>query len=239
MSTIVTSVSSSSTQIVQATPAPSAFNALLDEVLKEVADLHEIDDMEGLRKLATVYFESADKEGFIFNFDEVWPHAGYARKDKAKRAIVGDRGRGGNAGGLRRDIDVQISVKPSPPSSGASSSRGQHGGQNREQILLTHRRFSHFCYSARTLQSMMVRDFVISLVKGVRKLQKAPDAGEMALVRREHRRQPVPLQLEASARERIKTCELTKAVSAKLCAPGKRMGPLIPFVHAPINEMKR
>ncbi|GBG34785.1 Hypothetical Protein FCC1311_110072 [Hondaea fermentalgiana] len=82
-------VSSSSTQVVQATPAPSALEGLLDEVIEELAEMHNIENVDELRRVATIFFESADKEDFIFNFDDIWPLAGYTLKGNAKRAVVG------------------------------------------------------------------------------------------------------------------------------------------------------
>ncbi|GBG34924.1 Hypothetical Protein FCC1311_111472 [Hondaea fermentalgiana] len=126
----------------------------VDSLLNEVAETHDIKDFEGLRKLIAVYFESADKEGFIFDFDEVWPHAGYTLKGNAKRAIVGDRAQGATARGLRRGIDFDVSVTPSP---------GQYGGQNRQQIFLTQKGLVKFLVGSKSPAAQALACFFTKL----------------------------------------------------------------------------
>ncbi|GBG34786.1 Hypothetical Protein FCC1311_110082 [Hondaea fermentalgiana] len=85
---------------------------------------------------------------------------------------------------------------------------------------------------------MMVRDFVISLVKGVRKLQKALDAGEVALVRGPGAKTEYFPQasLEDAAVVRLESCELTKMLGQKLCKPGKKFDSSFGVVHGTINK---
>jgi hypothetical protein len=82
--------------------------SLINEIHEDMQAEYSDYDRQLSGQVAKIYFESADKEGFIFDFDIVWPWAGYSAKGTAKRAIAGVKGREGNSGGLRENIDFKI-----------------------------------------------------------------------------------------------------------------------------------
>jgi len=95
------------------------------------------------------------KKDFVIDFDNVWKWLGFSRKDAAKRLLENF---------FTIDIDYKVK-KVAPPICGARSVsvENQHGGQNKETIMLNINTFKKFCLKADTKKADEVHDYYIKL----------------------------------------------------------------------------
>ncbi len=87
-----------------------------------------------------------NKNDFIINLDDIWKWIGFSRKDPAKRLL--DKF-------FVKNIDYII-VKQ-------NIEKNQHGGQNKETILLTINCFRKFCLKADTKKADEIQDYYVKL----------------------------------------------------------------------------
>ena len=105
------------------------------------------------------------KKDFVIDFDNVWKWMGFSRKDPAKRVLEKN---------FTIETDYQVkntfaevsaaqnNINSAPPICGASFNN-QHGGQNKETILLTVNTFKKFCLKAGTKKADEIHDYYIKL----------------------------------------------------------------------------
>lgn len=179
----------------------------------ELETLHEGYDRAKAESLARYIIDAVDKEGFIIPFDEVWQLAGYEQKGHAKRILKGERGKLK----LRENIDYirleSITEKYTFPS-GIASSKGPHGGHNREDFMLTTRCFMQFALAAQTTQGVMLRDFVFQMLGGIKRLGQAIARGEVELKRAR------PAESDTAGEKRIKACDTNKSLMSLMQETG-------------------
>ena len=91
----------------------------------------------------------------MIDFDNVWKWAGFSRKDPAKRLLIKF---------FTKEIDYKVE-NLAPPIGGARaiSIENQHGGQNKETIMLNINTFKKFCLKADTKKADEVHDYYIKL----------------------------------------------------------------------------
>ena len=100
------------------------------------------------------YLNFDSYEDFVIDFDNIWKWVGFSRKDNAKKILTKN---------FINDIDYQIK-KLFPEAAGASR-EPQHGGQNKETIMLTINTFKKFCLKAGTKKADEIHDYYIKLEK--------------------------------------------------------------------------
>ncbi|GBG34925.1 Hypothetical Protein FCC1311_111482 [Hondaea fermentalgiana] len=217
-------------------PAMRAIEAQVEETVSAFMEMNPAADRNAMTWLCRIYFRDADKKGFVYPFDAIWPILGYSTKGNAKRAVTRILEKGGTFGKLCRENDMDVMVyhrgKTNRPT-------GQGGDRRSENIMLTWSGFSEFCQLSRTPQGDAIRAFTGAMIMGLRQLQKALDSGEVALVRGPNAdTESFPeVSLEDAAVVRLESCELTKMLGQKLCLPGKKFDSSFSVVHGTINKM--
>lgn len=98
-----------------------------------------------MRTELAVYIKSKDK--FPVDFDKVWQWIGYSRKDSAKRSLESY---------FRKGIDYRSTTV-------VNSEISQHGGQNREQIMMTTFCFKAFCMVSATKKAKLVHKYYLDI----------------------------------------------------------------------------
>lgn len=93
------------------------------------------------------YLNHNSKNDFIIDLDNVWKWVGFSRKDHAKVLFKKH---------FTDGIDYKILVPQ-------SQNQYLHGGQNKEQILMTINTFKKFCLKAATSKSDEIHDYYIKL----------------------------------------------------------------------------
>ncbi len=93
------------------------------------------------------YLNYDNQYDFIIDLDSIWKWIGFSRKDPAKRLL--DKF-------FAKDIDYKIMIHP-------TVEQNQHGGHNKEQILLTVNCFKKFCLKADTKKADEIHDYYIKL----------------------------------------------------------------------------
>ncbi|GBG34923.1 Hypothetical Protein FCC1311_111462 [Hondaea fermentalgiana] len=213
----MSSSSSSGDAVAGKVPFSQEMQALMMRVHSEMGNrLKGKYDRAKAEAIANYLWALPSVDGCTIDFDFVCQILGQQKKN-ALRLLTGQRGHLW----LIEGVDYK------------KMSRQSEHGQMVNKYYLTPKTLKKFCIASQTESGAVVREIFVQIYDGLRELKQALDAGEVALVRT----QPtVPLALESSARERLKTCDLTKAVNAKLCLPGKRMDARVGFLHAKINE---
>ena len=89
---------------------------------------------------------------FVIDFDSVWKWCGFARKDNAKRLLE-----------KYLIIDIDYKIEELAPPNGGASSEPNHGGYNKETILLTVNTFKKLCLKAGTKKADEIHDYYIKL----------------------------------------------------------------------------
>jgi hypothetical protein len=119
------------------------------------------------------------KKDFVVDFDKVWKWLGFSRKDPAKRVLEKNFTENFDYNILRNlpqnnfetvnDFEIishqtvgNKNTKLAPQLGGASFEQ-QHGGQNKERIMLTVNTFKKFCLKAGTSKADEVHDYYIKL----------------------------------------------------------------------------
>ena len=93
------------------------------------------------------YLNYNSKNDFIIDLDNIWKWIGFSRKDPAKRLLEKY---------FTLDVDYKIS-------SHQSVGQDSHGGQNKEQIMMTINTFKKFCLKSDTKKSDEIHDYYIKL----------------------------------------------------------------------------
>jgi uncharacterized protein YerC len=96
------------------------------------------------------YLNYDTKKDFIIDLDNVWKWIGFERKGKAKELLVNNF----------KENEDYIAKELASPDGEASL---QHGGQNRETILLTIHCFKKLCLKTKTKKSDEIHDYYLSL----------------------------------------------------------------------------
>lgn len=94
------------------------------------------------------YLNYNSKNEFIIDLDDVWKWVGFSRKDPAKRLLTKD---------FIEKIDYKILLPLK------EEQVEKHGGNNKEQILLTINTFKKFCLKAGTKKADEIHEYYIRL----------------------------------------------------------------------------
>ena len=94
------------------------------------------------------YLNHNSKNEFIIDLDDVWKWLGFSRKDQAKRLLTKD---------FIEKIDYKILLPLK------EEQVEKHGGNNKEQILLTINTFKKFCLKAGTKKADEIHEYYIRL----------------------------------------------------------------------------
>jgi hypothetical protein len=96
------------------------------------------------------YLNYDSKKDFVIDLDDIWKWVGFTRKDNAKRLLEKY---------FIEDVDYKILLLRLEEQDFIK----EHGGHNKEQILLTVTTFKKFCLKAGTKRSDEIHDFYIKL----------------------------------------------------------------------------
>ena len=94
------------------------------------------------------YLNHNSKNEFVIDLDDVWKWMGFSRKDPAKRLLEKD---------FIKDIDYKILLHLKV------EQVEQHGGHNKEQILININTFKKLCLKAGTKKADEIHDYYIGL----------------------------------------------------------------------------
>lgn len=97
------------------------------------------------------------------DFDQAWRWLGYSKKSNAKRKLSAP------------ELADEVRIVPAPESEG-------RGGSNRERIAMTVDGFKRLGMMTMTSRGCEVREYFLQVEKGARKLKRAIDTEEVALV---------------------------------------------------------
>ena len=81
---------------------PQDQDAIIKASHTYVKSFHNDYNDEDGNKLARLYFNSVDKDGFCIDFDEVWELVGYSKKSKGKARLISEKSK------LKPDVDYKI-----------------------------------------------------------------------------------------------------------------------------------
>jgi len=95
------------------------------------------------------YLNYNSKNDFVIDLDNIWKWIGFSRKDHAKVALKKN---------FVEDIDYKI-LLPQP----REQDKNEHGGHNKEQILMNINTFKKFCLKAGTKKADEIHDYYIKL----------------------------------------------------------------------------
>ncbi len=95
------------------------------------------------------YLQYNTKSDFIINLDDIWKWIGFSRKDPAKRLLEKY---------FIKDIEYKILLHQS-----VDQDFINHGGNNKEQVLLTIQTFKKFCLKADTKKADEIHDYYIKM----------------------------------------------------------------------------
>ena len=102
------------------------------------------------------YMNYDTEKDFVIDLDKIWKWLDFSRKDVAKRL-------------LEKEFEINTDYKVenlAPHLSGASFNiENQHGGQNKENILMTIDTFKIFSLSAKTSKAKEIRKYYVKLEK--------------------------------------------------------------------------
>jgi len=134
------------------TKLPSVNNNILINILKEQTDIDnkfidiffknfkELDIIELIKTMG-------NNKKNIIDFNEVYKWIGYSRKDHAKKVLI-------NNFILNKDYKIIVNNK-----------QNQHGGHNKETILLSLNCFKKFCFKAQTKEAEKIYDYYLQIEK--------------------------------------------------------------------------
>lgn len=95
------------------------------------------------------YLNHNNKNDFIIDLDEVWKWLGFSRKDPAKRLLEKF---------FIKDLNYKILLHQS-----VEQDKNDHGGHNKEQILLTINTFKKLCLKADTKKADEIHEYYMGL----------------------------------------------------------------------------
>jgi hypothetical protein len=192
-------------------------NDLLQAVDAEMDDIYPNYDSSVMKEIGRTYIECIDKEGFIFDLDQAWKWAGYAKKGSAKRVLIRD---------LRIDVDYKILkigdenfIDPNmakPPSNLLllqtnkrlpiqKNPRSNKGGQNIERILLTSRAFRVFMLNAPGEHGKEFKELFVNI-----------DDLMVKVITKDHQIRGVYNQLVNTTFNKIKDCKKSDSVHNRI-----------------------
>ncbi len=209
---------------------------LLEETHVSMENQYIAYDRHGdVSELGTVFMQCVDKEGFIVPFEQAWQWVGYAKKSHAKRKIIKHLKEGVDYIILKGDSSLQYKY----PSLGSAfkcdfppGKKKQNGGQNKEYIFLTSRGFGQFAMAAQTSEGQMLRDFLMLLAVGVKRLSEEIKAGTVEL----KRPSPEPAGRNQEIK-RLKVCESNKSLMQTIMGTGPANAALYGKVNGATNKM--
>jgi hypothetical protein len=132
-------------------------SAIFDDILTSIMDRRlTSDDQKEFCKSYKTYTDYDESNPFVMDLDKVLHDTGYSRKDKAKAAIVKL---------LRDGVEYQIKTEECYnnllPQVGEQVR--EHGGHNKETVLLTIEGFKHLCLSAHNDRGIRTREYFIAM----------------------------------------------------------------------------
>lgn len=154
------------------------YDALLKEMSEVMGEEYPAYNEEEMFNIGRIYLNAIDKEGYVYDFNQAWEWAGYSTKGNAKRTLLRD---------LRRNIDYKVTLDfdlsgmINQKSRAGSDPRG--GDRKSEKIMLTAKGLNQFALSARTPTGIMLRDCIVFLMTGLKRLVTAVESGEYAIVK--------------------------------------------------------
>jgi hypothetical protein len=95
------------------------------------------------------YLNYNSKDDFVINLNDIWKWIGFSRKDPAKVVLKKN---------FIEDIDYKILLQKT-----LEQDKNEHGGHNKEQILLNVNTFKKFCLKAGTKKADEIHDYYIKL----------------------------------------------------------------------------
>jgi hypothetical protein len=95
------------------------------------------------------YLNYNSKDDFVIDINDIWKWIGFSRKDPAKRLLEKS---------FVKDIDYKILLHLK-----VEQDKNEHGGNNKEQILMNIHTFKKFCLKAGTKKADEIHDYYIKL----------------------------------------------------------------------------
>ncbi|MCP4483530.1 MAG: hypothetical protein GY823_03065 [Flavobacteriaceae bacterium] len=145
---------------------------LVEKVVSEIPLKLNL-DQNLLREIATIYFSSVDKEGFVFDFDQVYKWAGYKKKSNAKRILTGKRGKFKFIEG--RDYLINSS-------NNFINEKSKNDFPNKETIMMTQWTFNKFCLSVNTTKGYYLQTIVLASIRVFQDFLKEVECGNLSVI---------------------------------------------------------
>jgi hypothetical protein len=126
-------------------------DSIVSSALETVCLMHnrEIDNRDQFVRVARMYMDCIDKQGFVFDFDLVWSATGYSRKDHGKNVLM----RPPFVKGQHYTITTAV----------ATAGKDRNGGQNKQIIMLTREALRMFVIVTKTQNSGAFLRFIESV----------------------------------------------------------------------------
>ena len=158
---------------------------LVEKVVSEIPLKLNL-DQNLLREIATIYFSSVDKEGFVFDFDQAYKWAGYKKKSNAKRILTGERGNIKCIEGVDYKITTLNNLKNLNSNllqTGANDLEGVKSGITEKQIImLTVWTFNKFCLAVNTPRGDYLKNIVLAAVRVFKDFLKEVESGNLRVI---------------------------------------------------------
>ena len=172
--------------------APSATDAPTAESHAPIVPIATTDITlpDDLKRQMEPYFQGFihSSESHPVDFDMAWQWLGYSTKASAKRKLEMPE--------LKKEILLNTSVE-----------RVGHGGQNREEIMMTVEGFKIMGMVTQTDRGSQVRRYYLDLEKSVHALKRAIDTGEVALTPGETARKRARVEAAEDRQEALAIAE--------------------------------
>ena len=205
-------------------------------VNQEMKDMHPSYDSDKFEAVAKTYIACIDKEGFVFDFNQAWKMAGYSKKSNAKRVLTKK---------LEQNVDYKIfkfgetlpshitTILPSTMPGSTLSRPNESWDYSSETIVLTARGMNQFCLGAGTEVGTMLRDFVLTVMRKVKRFEELVRNGDIRVQVRKRKPEDETL-IENRTEKRLKVCDTVKNLMAVIKSrPEKFQMP----VYAQVNGM--
>ena len=204
-------------------------------VNQEMKDMHPSYDSDKFEAVAKTYIACIDKEGFVFDFNQAWKMAGYVNKASAKRVLLRK---------LEQNVDYKIFInRDELPKHlhgfclqnqfSTTMLKENNAGRKPETIVLTARGMNQFCLGAGTEVGTMLRDFVLTVMRKVKRFEELVRNGDIRVQVRKRKPEDETL-IENRTEKRLKVCDTVKNLMAVIKSrPEKFQMP----VYAQVNGM--
>jgi phage anti-repressor protein len=133
-------------QLINNSPITKLSNKFQTKLLTKIQDSFTDDQQQLFVASFYSYLNFNSKNDFVIDLDDVWKWCGFARIDPAKRVLEKY---------FTKDIDYKISLH--------QVVERVHGGQNKQNILMTINTFKKFCLKAGTKKADEIHDYYIKL----------------------------------------------------------------------------